>query len=223
MIDTFLEDFTQHFKLTGTNYHVHYYIMNGRHVLFDPKSCDPCISKGKQQCDESSYKQIFILEAKSDVFCVDIEDFLNQFVGTKADSQSKCDLLLYGGTKVSFIDMYCGQDKFVLPYDTTHMDGRVEHKIGKLATVRKQIISSINKLCEVPKIKQVLQSFKDKEGLFAYRSKTTHVENSFQEESIERSINIFIKAAEVASSDLHTLLTYGFVFKTVLYPEVYVW
>ena len=223
MIDYFLDDYTQHFKLTGTTYHVQYNTLNGRCVLFDTKSCDPCIGKGKRQCDESSFKQIFLIEANCDVCCVNIEDFLNQFVGTKADSQSKCDLLLYGGTKVSFIDMYCGQEKFVFPYDTMHTDGRVEHKIGKLATVRKQISSTINKLCEVPKIEQALQSFKDKEGLFAYRRKTIHEEGSFQEESLERSINVFIRAAEAASSDLHTLLTHGFVFKTVLYPKVYVW
>lgn len=223
MIDFFLDKYKQYFKLTGTKYCLHYFTLNGRCVFSDPKSCDPCIGKGKRLCDESSFKQIFLIETDGDIICVNIEDFMNQFVGTKADSQSKCDLMLYGETKVTFLDMYCGQEKFVLPYDTTHTNGRVEHKIGKLATVRNQIISTINKLCEVPKIEQALQSFKDKEGLFAYRSKTNHLENPSQEKPLERNINIFIKAAEAASNDLHTLLTHGFVFKTVIYPEVYVW
>lgn len=223
MIKHLQDDFIHHFELTGKNYQVPFSILNGHCILYDPCSCDPCIAKGKRQCDEASFKQIFILETKGDIYCVNIEKFFNQFVGTKADSQSKCDLMLYGGAKVSFLDMYCGQEKFVFPYDTTHKDGRVEHKTGKLATVRKQITSTINKLCEVPIIEEALQLFKDKEGLFAYRSKSTHEDDSFQEEPIEKSINIFIKVAEATSNDLHTLLTHGFVFKTVLYPEVYVW
>ena len=223
MIKHLQDDFIHHFELTGRNYQVYFSILNGHCILHDPYSCNPCIAKGKQQCDESSFKQIFILDTKDDVYCVNIEEFFNQFVGTKADSKSKCDLMLYGGTKVSFLDMYCGQEKFVFPYDTTHKDGRVEHKTGKIATVRKQITSTINKLCEVPIIEQALQLFNDKEGIFAYRNKTFHKDDSSQEESDESSITIFLRAAEAASSDLHTLLSHGFVFKTVLYPEVYIW
>lgn len=222
MINLLKEDYIQHFKLTGNNYQVKYTILKGRCILFDPKACDPCISSNKQQCDGPSFKQNFIMETKETVCCVDIESFMKQFDGTKAASLKKCDLMLFDDNKLSFLDMYCGQEKFLLPYNTTHHDGSIEQKKGKLATVRQQIITTIDKLCEVPSINSILHSFSKKEGLFGYRRKNTTIDVN-NEATEEKNISIFIKTSEVVSSDLYSLLTHGFIFKVITYPDVYVW
>jgi len=222
MITHLQNDYIHHFGLTGTNYQVLNSVLKGHCILYDPHSCDPCLSNNGQQCDNATSKQIFVLETNENVTCVNIEDFLNQFVGKKADSKSKCDLLLYDGSKISFVDMYCGKEKFIFPHDTTHTDGRIEHKKGKLATVRQQITSTIDKLCEVPSIEKLIQTFQKKEGIFGYRGKNAN-KSPQQETPEESNISIFIKTAEMASNDLYSHLTHGFLFKTVKYPEVYVW
>jgi hypothetical protein len=157
------------------------------------------------------------------VTCVNIEAFLNQFSGKKAGVRRKCDMLLYGGTKISFLEMFCGEEKFLYPHVTTHKDGSVEQKTGKLATVRQQITSTIDKLCEVPSIEEAFQTYQNKEGIFGYRRKIANSVNPQQETPEESNISIFIKTSEMSSSDLHSHLSHGFIFKTVIYPEVYVW
>lgn len=223
MITHLQDDYIHHFGLTGTNYQVLHSVLNGHLSLYDPNSCDPCISSNKQQCDNASFRQIFILETNENVTCVNIEAFLNQFSGKKAGVRRKCDMLLYGGNKISFLEMFCGEEKFLYPHITTHKDESVDQKIGKLATVRQQITSTIDKLCEVPSIEEAIQSFQKKEGIFGYRRKNANSFNPQQETPEESNMSIFVKTAEVSSDDLHSNLTHGFIFKTVMYPEVYVW
>lgn len=223
MIAQLQDDYIHHFGLTGTNYQVSHSVRNGHCIFFDSKSCDPCLSNNRQQCDNASSKQIFVLETSENVTCVNIEAFLNQFSGKKAGVGRKCDMLLYGGTKISFLEMFCGEEKFLYHHVTTHKDGSVEQKTGKLATVRQQITSTIDKLCEVPSIEEAFQTYQKKEGVFGYRRKNANSVNPQQETPEEYNINIFIKTAEMSSNDLHTRLSHGFVFKTVIYPEVYVW
>ncbi len=222
MIAQLQDDYIQHFGLTGTNYKVPNSVLKGHCILYDSNSCDPCISNNRQQCDNALSKQIFILETNENVTCVNIEAFLNQFSGKKAGVRRKCDMMIYGDVKISFLEMYCGEEKYLYPHFTSHKDGNVEEKIGKLATVRQQIISTIDKLCEVPSIERAIQTFQKKEGIFGYRRKDAN--DKFQQETREeKNISIFIKTAEKASKDLHSRLPHGFIFKTVIYPEVYVW
>ena len=79
MITHLQDDYIHHFGLTGTNYQVSHTVLNGHCILFDSKSCDPCISNNRQLCDNASSKQIFVLETSENVTCVNIEAFLNQF------------------------------------------------------------------------------------------------------------------------------------------------
>ena len=222
MIQHLQEDYIRHFGLTGTNYQVLNTTLNGRCILFDPNSCDPCIRDNRQQCDNELSKQIFILETSEEVTCVNIEAFLKQFSGKKAGARRKCDMMLFGDVKISFLEMYCGEEKYLFPHTTSHKDGSVEQKIGKLATVRQQIISTIDKLCEVPSIEKTIHTFQKKEGIFGYRRKNTN-DKTPKETPEESNISIFIKIAELSSKDLQSRLTHGFIFKTVMYPDVYVW
>jgi hypothetical protein len=93
----------------------------------------------------------------------------------------------------------------------------------ELATVRQQITSTIDKLCEVPSIEEAFQTYQNKEGIFGYRRKIANSVNPQQETPEESNISIFIKTSEMSSSDLHSNLSHGFIFKTVMYPDVYVW
>lgn len=222
MITYLQDDYIRYFGLTGTNYQVPNTVLNGHCILYDSNSCDPCISNNMQQCDKASSKQIFVLDSNENVTCVNIEAFLNQFSGKKAGIGKRCDMMLYGGAKICFLEMNCGEEKHLYPHLTTHKDGNVEQKMGKLASVRQQIISTIDKLCEVPSIQDAFQGFQKKEGIFGYRRKYAN-DKSQQETPEENNISIFIKTAEMSSNDLSSRLTHGFIFKTVIYPEVYVW
>lgn len=223
MITRLQDDYIRHFGLTGTNYQVPNTVLNGHCILFDPNSCDPCISINRQQCDNASFKQIFILETHKNVTCVNIEAFLNQFTGTRAGLRRRCDMMLYDAATICFLEMYCGKEKYVFPYDTTHTDGSVEHNKGKLASARQQISSTIDKLCEVPSIENTIKTYQKKEGIFGYRRKNASGDKSTLETREESNMSIFVKTSEVSSDDLHSNLTHGFIFKTVMYPEVYVW
>lgn len=222
MIAHLQDDYISHFGLTGTNYQVSSSVLSEPCKIFDPNSCDPCLRNNRQQCDNATFKQIFILETHENVTCVNIEAFLNQFSGTRAGLRQRCDMLLYGAAKICFLEMYCGEEKYLYPHNAKHSSGRVEEKEGKLATVRQQITSTIDKLCEVPSIKETIHTYQKKEGILGYRRKYTN-DNLQQETPEERNINIFIKTAETASDGGYSRLTHDFIFKTVLYPEVYVW
>lgn len=223
MIKYLQEDYLNHFKLTRPECKVHSTALNGLCALYDSRSCNPCISNGRQQCDANSFKQIFLLETKSPVDCVNIDEFLSQFSGTKAEPRNRCDLMLYDNSKIAFVEMYCGQEKYIHPYETTHKSGRVEKKIGKLATVRQQITVTLDKLCEVPSIESKINTFQERLGLFGFRRKNGSKEMLEQGQGVENNINIFIRTAEAASEGGYTMLPHGFKFSVVTYPDVYVW
>lgn len=223
MIKYLQEDYLKHFKLTRPGCQVISTILNGRCALYDPKSCNPCISNGSQQCDEKTFKQIFLMETNNPLVCVNIEEYLSQFAGTKAEPRKRCDLMIFDNSKIAFVDMYCGQEKYVHPHVTTHKSGRVEKKIGKLATVRQQITLTLDKLCEVPSIESKMDTFQEKVGLFGYRRKNGSEEMVEPGKDVVNNINIFIRTAEVSSEGGYTLLPHGFKFSVVTYPEVYVW
>ena len=223
MIKYLQEDYLKHFKLTRPECQVITTTLNGLCIISDPKSCNPCISNGCQQCDKNSFKQIFLLETKASLSCVNIEEYLSQFAGTMAEPRNRCDLMIYDNSKIAFVEMYCGQEKYIHPYETTHKSGRVEKKMGKLATVRKQITVTIDKLCEVPSIESKMNTFQEKVGLFGFRKKNGNEEMVESGQNVENNIDIFIRTAEASSEGGYTLLPHGFRFSVVTYPEVYVW
>ena len=216
MIKYLQEDYLKHFQLTRPGCQVISYSLNGRCELYDPKSCNPCISNRRQQCDAKSIKQIFLLETKNSLHCVKIEEYLSQFAGTKAEPRKRCDLMIYDKSKIAFVEMYCGQEKYIHPHG-------VEKKIGKLATARQQITETLDKLCEVPSIESEMNTFHEKVGLFGFRRKNVSDEFFDPKQNVENNMNIFIRTAEVSSEGGYTILPHGFKFSVVTYPCVYVW
>lgn len=223
MIKYLQDDYQKHFKVTRSGCQVISFTLDGRCALYDPKSCNPCISNGRQQCDVNSFNQIFLLETRETLHCVNIEEYLSQFAGTKAEPPNRCDLLIYGNSKIAFVEMYCGQEKYIHPHETTHKSGLVEKKIGKLAHARLQITVTLDKLCEVPSIESEMNAFQERVGLFGFRNKNGRESLLESEQSVENNINIFIRTAEASSEGGYTLLPHGFKFSVVTYPKVYVW
>ncbi len=211
MIDCLQNDFTAHFGLTGT-YTVVHYTAQGNVVFHDDKACEDCKKVNKQQCDNATDEQNFLLFSDSDFEVVQIEKYFNQFNGKRAGLSNRCDLMLFSDDKIAFVDMYCGQQKFIYSY--INQKGLQE---GKLAKARKQITNVIEKLCEVPSIHLKLLLYHKKTGVFACRKKQPVGEGTLDEENMQVFINT------TAETDTHTLLTNGFEFVVVDYPDVYAW
>ena len=223
MIRFLQEDYLRHFELTRPGCQVISTTLNGLCALYDSKSCNPCISDGRQKCDANSEKQILLLETKLPLHCVNIEEYLSQFSGTKAEVRKRCDLLIYDNSKIAFVELFCGQGKFIHPYETIHMSGRVEKKVGKLALARQQITETIEKLCEVPSIESKMNTFKERLGLLGFRRKNGGEGMLEQGQNVENNIRIFIRTAEAPTDGGYTLLPHGFKFSVVAYPAFYVW
>ena len=223
MIKYLQEDYLKHFKLTRPECQVISTKLNGFCALYDSKSCNPCISENRQQCDANSFKQVLLLETKSPVYCVNIEEYLNQFSGTKVEPRNRCDLMIYDNSKIAFVELFCGQEKYIHPHETTHKSGQVEKKRGKLATARQQITATLDKLCVVPSIESKIGTFQERLGLFGFRRKNGNKEVLQQGQIVEKNIDIFIRTAEASSEGGYTLLPHGFKFSVVTYPDVYVW
>ena len=211
MIDLLQNDYIAHFGLTG-NYTVVHHTVQGNVVFHDEIACEDCKNRQKQQCDAATDEQNFKLSSNSEVEVVDIEQFFNQFDGKRAGVSSRCDLMLYSNNKIAFVDMYCGQQKFVHPY--INQKGLQE---GKLAKVRKQITNTIDKLCEVPSIHLKVLLYGKKVGVFACRKKQALGEGTRDEENMQ----VFFHPT--FETDAFTLLANGFEFFTVEYPDEFVW
>lgn len=211
MINVLQNDYISHFGLAG-KYTLHSYPIQGNMVLNDDKSCRQCKSNNAQKCDSETNEQTFMFFSDVEVSLVEIEDFLNQFEGKRAGVKDKCDLMLYDNQNIAFVEMYCGEQKYMYPY----INQKGLHE-GKLAKARKQLNSTINKLSEVQSIKIKMDGYDKKTGIFACRKKSESSNGSVDEENMQVFLNTTLE------SKAHTLLSNNFRFVQVEYPEVYTW
>ena len=215
------EDYIQYHKMTGT-YVTYHTTGQGQLSFHDAKACRECKQKNVQICDGQTDKQVFIVNTIREIHEIEIENYFNQFgVGSSASPKERCDLLLYDEHKIVFADMYCGQEKYALSY--VNLKGK--HN-GKIAKVRSQINSTINKLKEVPSIKTRIESYQIKVGIFAVRYKSHHDESCLNEQrdKADDAMLTFLQPDKESNNPLmFSPLSSGFLFTTVTYPNSYSW
>ena len=218
MIKILQKEFLDYYGLTGTQYHVPFYTSSGDIIEHDEKACRECKKKEMQQCYGDNEKQNLIIHSKHEITVIDIETFLNQFIGRKAGTGRKCDLIAYDLEKILFVDMYCGYQKGLIPHDVKTNEG-IKNKSGKIADAREQITSTFDKLYVVPSLQTKLDSFKVKEGLFANRKK----KYSNDEDKVMRNMGVFMEIAALSSRGLYSNLSHDIKFMQIDYPEKYNW
>ena len=114
--------------------------------------------------------------------------------------------------KVILCDLTCSQKKYVQPF--TNSSGYHE---GKRATAYRQIESTIDKLMDVPEIRNHFASMSSRVGLFAERNKDT-VFRDVATQNMQLMMPDYMQG-----SNLNTDMGHGFEFVTVLYPQTYQW
>ena len=218
MIDALIKDYLNAFNLRGTHYSVDYSTILGHQSLNDPKACRECKNKGWQICSGQNDEQCMLLYSLDSLILVDIEKFLTQFDGRKAGVKSRCDLMVYGGDKIAFLEMNCGRRNNLFPKNRIS-SARGGGEMGKMAKARQQLSETIEKLCSVPSIKQKIQKFREKVALLAFRDKS----NTNNQSKVEEPMSVFLSTPDLVAKIKHTSLPYGFDFSMVCYPDEYQW
>lgn len=203
-------DFVKSTNSSACNHKVVGQSFSGKAVFYDNRACDQCSINNEDGCN----KQVFNVESSGDVEVVDIENFLNGF---KKLRESKCDLVMYDNAKIAFVDMYCGQSKYVERY----IAGGVE-KEGKQDKVKRQIENTIKLLCNVPSINEFIGSLDNKIAIFACRLKDN--QNANLPEKIKQTQESFMSAMNIHKNrQIITPLSNGFSYLRVEYPNTYKW
>lgn len=212
MINLLKSDYINAFSLTGKDYTVEHSEYKGKVAFADPKSCRECVSK---VCSDTNREQVFVVESKDVITVVEIEKYFNQFRSERAKPRKRCDLMLYSLDKIAFVELYCGQQQFLTPYQNTKGE-----QPGKIARARQQISCTIDKLTEVETIKNRIHTFKECIGLFAYRKKYDIVNGAEEQSMVD-----FMEMSENIASDpqSYTVLSNGVPFHTVTYPTIFQW
>ena len=182
----------------------------GRVALHDVKACAACVRNGCDVCSGQNKEENFIVTASHSINIANIESFLEQMT----PDPEKCDLMLYGNGKIVFVDMYCGQEKYVYPF--VNKNGLQQ---GKLAKVRSQITNTIRLLTAVPSINAKFSALKEKYGIFGCRLK----QHSSSSDSVADNMGAFMAMPIAASTGRYTPLVDGFMFTTKYYPDPYIW
>jgi len=212
MKDLLLNTYPAHFGATG-RYTISSDSKEGSFALNDEKACRECRGRNKQQCSEEDADTHMLVHADHPVMVVDIETFLNQFDGKRAAIKDRCDRMIYDGSKIVFVDFYCGLQKYLLPYSNTGGD-----QPGKLAKARHQITNTVEKICEVPFINERIANYATKEGIFACRIKKPEPNPALLGEP---AMQTFLNSAPRVKG--YTDIAHGFKFHMLEYPETYEW
>lgn len=211
MKDILQSDFSKGYGLTR-QVPLLYSEYSGSFSLKDSKACAVCEEPYRPSCDET----VLTVKVCSEITKIDFEAFINGFQGKIGGG--RCDYLLYSDYKIALVELTCIKPKYLGPH---LKDGqKVE---GKQERAYKQIKDSIDKLIQVPSLKEKVDSYPNKVGLFGYRAKSV-APFMGDVDDVAKRIEDFMKVTfEIDSLNLSTDMGNGFQFMKVGYPNMYDW
>ena len=211
MKDILQSDFAKGYGLTR-QVPLLYSECSGSFSLNDSKACAVCKEPYRPSCDET----VLTVKVCREITKIDFEAFINGFQGKIGGG--RCDYLLYSEYKIALVELTCINPKYLGP---RFKDGqKVE---GKQERAYKQIKDSIDKLIQVPSLKEKVDSYPNKVGLFGYRAKSVAPFMGNVDE-VAKGMEDFMKVtSEIDSLNLSTDMGNGFLFMKVGYPDIYDW
>lgn len=189
---------------------------NGKFTCRDPRACSDCERLSPQAATVCDGVVLSCETRSKTVEVIELEAFLNHFIGLKAlPSGQKCDLLMEGEGVIALCDMTCSRAKYIAPF--VMKDGT--KKIGKRNTVKGQIENTISTLMDVPEIASAIRMKNQKIALFAYREKPDKDDEGF-DGHVSMQMSRF-NAIDISSFEdsMYADMEHGFLFTEVKYPN----
>ena len=186
--------------------------VNGVVSLNDDVACRSCIPFFSVSCEHEVLK---LDTQNTSISVVNIEKFLDNFDEVKG---RRCDFLMFDSNKIVLLDMTCSMEEYLSPH---LVEGLPQQ--GKRLVARTQIEHTLDILTAEPAILAYINNKEKKEGVLAYRAKDEDLFSNVPK-VIEKTANVWLRMEEdFESRKLSFPMSYGFVFKSIKYPEVYNW
>lgn len=174
------------------------------------------IRDGQQQIVQYKGDGVSVINNNSEtaVEIIDFEHYINIFRGTDAGKGRKCDFIINpiaGYDFIVFNELTESETQYIKPYIFPETG---EEKEGKLAYVKKQLESSIEKFYSV---NDFLDKYEKRVALFSCR-----LTDGKPKRYMTQSVSAFRKPQKILSNiRAHEPLSHGFVFEQRIYNNEY--
>ena len=202
------------YKRRQSGHLAHQFVFSDKMLVGDAVACRQCPPFFSNNCEE----KVFVVETHTLINMIEYEEYINRaFAGSHKQC---CDLILYDGDKIIFVDMTCSDESLLQAH---FLKGDVVQ--GKRAKCRAQIQDSIDFLYEVPSIASYIDSKIAKRAILAYRIKDITPFNAIKvEDHLSKSEKAWLSLMqEYEQRDLSIPMEHGFVYQSVKYPLPYQW
>lgn len=190
------------------------FVFSNQKHIGDAVACRQCPPFFRRKCDE----KVFVVDTCTPINMIEYAEFINRaFAGAHKQC---CDLILYDGDKIVFVDMTCSDESLLQAH---FQEGNVVQ--GKRAKCRAQIQESLDFLCVVPSIASYIDAKTTKRAILAYRVKDITPFNEIEvEERLSKSEKAWLSMIqELEQKSLKTPMKHGFTYQSIKYPTPYQW
>lgn len=209
-----LENNLLNYKGRQSGHLVHQSVFTDKMLIGDAVACRQCPPFFRRNCDE----KVLIVDTHTPINMIEYEEYINRaFAGSHKQC---CDLILYDGDKIVFVDMTCSDESLLQAH---FREGNIVQ--GKRAKCRAQIQDSLSFLYEVPSIASYIDAKITKRAILAYRIKDITPFNEIEvEEHLSKSEKAWLSLMqEYEQRDLSIPMEHGFAYQSVKYPIPYRW